>query len=125
MEFRRNRVRWAPGAWNSSGRNSGSRVLAEAARLRAVAAAGHVAPAARVIPRAVEERPAAGRRAAELEPLPVGLPHGGEDSRHDAAHRTDHARDLGLEAGAGLPARPCPQAARGGGPLPPRPAGPG
>src|SRR5207302_4538100 len=63
----------------------------EAARLFAVPAGGHVAPAARLVSGAVIEGPAAGTRAAQFQPLPLfGLHrrvHGGDQP----ADRSDGA----------------------------------
>src|SRR5947209_13784561 len=64
------------------------------ARLCAVAAHLHVAPLARVIPRVVDECPAACVRATHLEPLPGAVGHRSRHCGEDAAEAASGRREL-------------------------------
>src|SRR3954469_14209272 len=86
---------------------AGAAALAEGACLHAVAARGHLAPAAGTVLRGVVERPAAVRVAARLHPLPGAVAHRAEDGREDltegvvdtARGRLDSPRLVVVEGG--------------------------
>src|SRR5438445_2210036 len=86
------------------------RPLAESSGLLTIAAGGHRAPPARVVARHVEEGPATGGGAAQLEATPVFVRHRAKYRRDHSAHRPGHSVRLGLQPGPaiGTEARPQP-----------------